>query len=229
MKKTLLASAMLIGLAPFGEAHAADLKGIYLGAKVGAAFMEADGIKNTSDVANPAAVTKTSTDDTVAVFGMSLGYDWASKGLPVRTELEYAYRHGLSYDSDPLFVNAGVPVRATSDLNSHTLMVNGYYDFKNQSKFTPFVGAGLGMSWNKTDTDGTVIATGASEVVSRSESSFAWNLGAGVAYELTENMSLDTMYRYTDLGDAVWGRSSAELTSKDITSHELTVGLRFKF
>jgi len=229
MKKILTVTAVVGTILAVHNADAADLKGVYLGAKVGASFMDADSIKNTTDVANPASVTKTSGDDTVAVLGASIGYDWSGQGVPVRSELEYAYRHGFSYDSNPVFVNAGIPTRATSDMNTHTLMVNGYYDFKNKSKFTPYVGAGLGVSWNKTDTTGTVIATGGSTQNSRSESSFAWNLATGIDYELNEKVSLDAMYRYSDLGDAVWGGSAAELTSKDVTSHEITLGLRFKF
>jgi opacity protein-like surface antigen len=229
MKKLLLLScATVIGLT--SHAMAAEKTGFYAGIKAGTAFMSADDISNTTNTAAPAAVNKDSEDNAVFALGASVGYDWTTKGAPVRTELEYAYRHDFSYDANPTFIGAAIPTSTKSEMTSHTVMVNAYYDFKTKTKFTPYLGGGIGVSWNNTDTDGTVIATGVSQNYSETKANFAWNLTAGVGYQLTDAITLDANYRYVDLGKAVWGNpATAELTSDDLTAHEVYLGLRYAF
>ena len=56
---------------------------------------------------------------------------------------------------------------------------------------------------------------------------------AGVEYPINENLSLDLGYRYLNLGDAQTGYVtdargvSTRMDYKDITAHEVRVGLRY--
>jgi len=126
-------------------------------------------------------------------------------------------------------VNAAAPSSIKSDVDSHTLFVNAYYDIETGTAFTPYVGGGIGAAWNHTDAKGTAIATGASENFNKTTANFAWNLAAGCSYDLTDNWKLSAGYRYLDLGKVEWGNDVLSLKSDDITAHEVTVGLRYQF
>lgn len=58
---------------------------------------------------------------------------------------------------------------------------------------------------------------------------FAWNLMAGVAYDVSDNLKVDLGYRYLNAGRYTSLPSFggfAGVTTKDITSHEVRVGFR---
>lgn len=228
MKRLSFAFALLVMMAV--PAWAADSAlAPYVEAKIGGDYTQISGIKNTSPVAAPAPASKGSVDDVVGVAGLAAGLNFKGMGLPVRAELEYAYHSQLSYNPNPTFVGAIVPTSLKSDVDSQTLFVNAYYDIATGTAFTPYVGGGLGMAWNHTKATGTVIATGATQDYRKTTDSFAWNLGAGCAYDLSANWKLNAGYRYMDLGKVKWGDSATSLTSNDITAHEITLGLRYQF
>jgi opacity protein-like surface antigen len=223
-----LALALLLLPAP-NPAAAAGGFDPYVEVKAGGDYTQIDNIRNTSRVAAPAPASKKSVDDVVGVVGAAVGLNFKSMGLPVRAELEYAYHSQLDYNPTPTFIGALVPSYLRSHVDSQTLFVNAYYDIATGTAFTPYVGGGLGMAWNHTKATGTVIATGASQDYRKTTERFAWNLGAGCAYDLSENWKLSAGYRYLDLGKVVWGDSASQLSSKDITAHEVMLGLRYQF
>ena len=61
---------------------------------------------------------------------------------------------------------------------------------------------------------------------------FAWNVGAGVAYNVNENLAIDAGYRYVDLG---YNEVSSTVDGKKYEvgsrpyNHEFMLGLRFGF
>ena len=68
---------------------------------------------------------------------------------------------------------------------------------------------------------------------------FAWALHAGVAYKVSPNFTVELAYRYLDMGDGLTGdlrtfdgapnRLVNPTTFKDLTSHDLKLGLRWNF
>ena len=118
-----------------------------------------------------------------------------------------------------------------------TLMANFYYDFHNSSNFTPYVGAGIGLAFIYGDFSvaahdyetGKYVDLGS---LGKSQTNFAWQVGAGVAYNFTENVAVDVAYRYVNMGYMDCSYSVAE-ASADIDAylyaHEIMVGLRFTF
>jgi outer membrane immunogenic protein len=229
MKRLFAPLALALLLLSLCPAFAADSAAPYVEIKAGGDFLQINNIRNTSQTAAPAPANKKSVDDVVGVVGAAAGLNFKGLGLPVRAELEYAYHSELSYDPTPTFVGAITPTYLRSHADSQTLFLNAYYDIATGTAFTPYVGGGLGMAWNHTKATGTVIATGASQDYRKTTDSFAWNLGAGCAYDLSENWKLSFGYRYMDLGKVVWGDTASQLTSKDVTAHEVAFGLRYQF
>ena len=64
--------------------------------------------------------------------------------------------------------------------------------------------------------------TGLSESID--DNNFAWQIGAGVSYAMTDNVAVDAGYRYVDYGDF-----TKEDTTIDTSAHELYVGARYSF
>jgi len=78
-------------------------------------------------------------------------------------------------------------------LKVNSLMANVYYDFHNWAGWTPYVTTGIGIGWfDYTDSH-----------VAGDDHSFVWKLGAGVDYDLTDNMQLGLRYTYMDATDDI--------------------------
>ncbi|MEO5337373.1 MAG: outer membrane beta-barrel protein [Magnetospirillum sp. WYHS-4] len=209
--------------------------GIYLEGKAGVSFLDADDFENTThvDPSIKARVNVKSESETVFGIGGAVGYNWKPRhNVPLRADVEYMYRTALDYSPNPTFINAATPTRTDADMNSHSLLLNGYWDIGSWQGFTPFVGAGFGMAFNRTDTDGTVIASGLKENYTNTNMDFAWTVGGGVSYAISPKWTLGLSYRYLDLGEAAFGDPSAtdaELTAQNVSTHEVLLGLRYQF
>ena len=92
-------------------------------------------------------------------------------------------------------------------------MVNGFYDFKNASLFTPYVGAGVGYGHIRYSSD-------IAGVDSVSEEALAYQGIAGVGYELNPCWTLTGEYRFV-------GTTKEEDTRYQ--SHSAVAGLRYSF
>lgn len=92
-------------------------------------------------------------------------------------------------------------------ISTTTVLANGYLDWKNDTMFTPYVGAGIGWGW----VNGSGLAS--------DEDGLALGAAAGVAIGLTDNLDIDVGYRYRNIN--VPGDNTQE--------HQGTVGMRVKF
>ncbi len=157
--------------------------------------------------------------------GVAIGYNWRKHGVSLRTEFEYLNRSNFGYMSNPAFTNSGTPISLSSKIGSQTLFTNVFYDFHNATLFTHFVGRGIGVAFNKsTMTLNTV------DTFKTIDTRFAWNVGAGVAVNVTVIMLLELSYRYTDLGGAVWATGGAfELTTDSLHANEFLLAARLQF
>jgi len=226
MRVLILMSALV--LIPSIANADGERSNFYVSGKLGASFMDIDDIKNTSGVVRPARINIDYEDDTVFAAALAGGYDWSGQGVPIRTEIEYTFRSGFDYDPNPTFVNAATPSRAESDFNAHTFLINAFYDLKNGSEFTPYVGGGFGMALNHSDVTYTNLATGESEEAEETALDIAGHVGGGVGYTINERTTLDLGYRYLWLGDVEYG-PSADVTAFDHNAHEVLLGLRYHF
>jgi outer membrane autotransporter protein len=104
-------------------------------------------------------------------------------------------------------------------------MFNAYYDIDTGTRFTPYVGAGLGYAHLKAKANGDVYG-------SESADNLAWQLGAGVSYAATDNISVDLGYRYTDYGSLTSKYSDEDGSEKfkiDSDANEFYLGVRYAF
>ena len=158
-------------------------------------------------------------------------------GLAV--ELEYGYNQT---DADKFegreFVSEGISfISYDDDLNYktsiNTLMVNGIYNLENSSSFTPYAGIGIGLGWVNIDSDYNDL----------SGTNFAFQLLAGIAIDLTDQIALTTGYRYLDAGEVtkddsftVYDRGTGALLgsgegeySTDLQSHNFEAAIKYSF
>lgn len=182
-----------------------------------------------------------------ALFGgIGMGCGMGSRGL--RGEVMLGYTGHRKIDGQPIIWNgpagplgvAPSPIVYDDPLHtgvkSYTGMVNAYYDLGNWGGITPYLGAGVGVSYNKMSevyfTDNVNLPN---RIEGDSRLSLAWSLMAGIGWQITDRAILDIGYRYMDYGKATSGKvDSAGFVNPavridDMTAHEIKVGLRYHF
>ncbi|MDR3376795.1 MAG: OmpW family outer membrane protein [Ancalomicrobiaceae bacterium] len=156
--------------------------------------------------------------------GLGFGYkfnDWLRSDLT----LDYVSPSSLSGTglTTPTFYDQ-------TKVESVTLMWNGYLDLGNYSGFTPYLGAGLGVSrvsasTTSRDTSGTYSALAQAQKYSLAAAGMA-----GFAVDIGHGIQADVGYRYLwiDAGQTgeLFGTGGHD-TFKNLASHQFRVGLRY--
>jgi opacity protein-like surface antigen len=112
------------------------------------------------------------------------------------------------------------------------LMFNVFFDMRNPSPVTPYIGGGIGFATlYLDDTYGTDTTTGYRERVYHSDDDtvFAYQAGAGLEIALTRMLSLDLGYRYFGTAKAKFNRNTSTVSEMKFESHNASVGFRVKF
>lgn len=155
---------------------------------------------------------------------LALGYNFYPRYyMPVRAEVELGYSFNSSYNGTVSRILSN-NYSYTNTIGSQTLFVNGYYDFYNSTQVTPYLTAGLGTSWLRSSGNIAGLSTG-----SNTEVNLAWNIGAGINFNLSETIGIDLGYRYASLGKAKTGLSSTGMIETNTAMHQLMMGLRYNF
>ena len=160
-------------------------------------------------------------------FGGSIavGYDFFYEHMiPLRAEFEFAVRSNASENW------SGSRGKVESEWNTKTSFLNLYWDFHNSSDFVPYVGAGIGMAHQYASYD--IKSGGYKESMDESYTTFAWNAGIGVAYNINPNLAIDLGYRFVGLGNHELSQNTraGEYSVKTSPySNEFSVGARFNF
>jgi opacity protein-like surface antigen len=108
----------------------------------------------------------------------------------------------------------------SGDMTSTSIMFNGYLDFKNLSRMTPFLGAGLGVAFvgaEDVGVDGYWFGDADDTV-------FAYQFIGGLGYALAPNTCFDISYRYFATSDIDLDGFDA-----DYESHNFMIGVRYAF
>ncbi len=209
MKKIILAIACCATLLSISSV-AYSAEGLYVSGNLGLA------IPNNSDVTfsdSPGATLTVESNSGLALAG-AIGYGLSNN---VRLEAEVAYQKN---DMDKMKI-LGVGLDINGDTSSLALLLNGYYDFKNKSAFTPFIGGGIGIAKvNMSDVTLFGLPIGSSD----DDTVFAYQVGAGVSYAVNEKVSIDVKYRYFATSDPEFGTSTMEYSS-----HNIYAGVRVAF
>lgn len=212
MKKTLL----LAGVACLFATQAQALEvNPYISAKLKYAVMD-----NSADVDAEddiyAYQLRFDADDNVFGGSMAVGVSIPVANGAFRSEIEYS----KNADAEKTHHFAGDSYKAK--LESQSLLANVYYDFNTGTKLTPYVGAGIGGAKIKASLNGEGI----------DDTTFTWQISAGVAYALTDKLSLDAGYRFIDYGDFSEEETDINWWEKDKVeskAHEIMLGLRYTF
>jgi opacity protein-like surface antigen len=167
--------------------------------------------------------------DNGGVVGLGGGYGFGN-GLRLEGDLRYR-----GFDAGGVSGGAlGAPSYADGTVTSTTLMTNLAYDFVLQgSKLRPYLKGGIGAAWNEAEAD--VLRPGRTAgwgvYSARTDTRFAWSLGAGLAYPIDERLSLTADYQYIDLGSAETDGdiNGHRMRFDDLGSHEMMLGLRYAF
>lgn len=139
----------------------------------------------------------------------------------------------------------------TTGVSAIEVMANAYADLGTYSGFTPYVGAGVGVTRLKfnglinasacVDPTGLAIpGCGAPTDVHAGEAStrLSYALMAGTAYNLSKNLKLDVGYRYSaiqggnmfgfDASTRAAGASGVQGTHETLSTHQIKAGLRYE-
>ena len=181
MKKHLV---LLVALATFLplSSFAADAEGLYVGGNLGMAIL------NDADTTTDSGVAVNIDSDLGLALGAAVGYAFEN----IRVEGELAWQKN-DFDKGKAM---GQEVDLNGDSSSLAFLFNGYYDFKNSSAFTPFVTAGIGMA--RVEVNDVEVPGSGIPAASDHDTVFAFQLGFGVSYAVSDRISLDVKYRYFD-------------------------------
>ncbi len=209
--------------------------------------------------------TVTDTDFTGDLVGDVEGEGNGAGALGIGYEFGNNWR--IELDAAQLWNDMGAVQQAgntTSDLRLTTGMVNMIYDFSDFGKWQPYVGAGLGVvranlsaaahsavTWDPSVNAIAPIKSVACPnydtcVFDDTAGALAWNFIAGLGYDITDNLTWDTQYRFLDTGDLDFkgtgrtlqapigaGNFSAgnriDTNATGAGGHMLLTGLRYRF
>ena len=130
--------------------------------------------------------------------GLSLGYDFYEfYDIPVRVELEYLMRSDAKFDVQGETMKAQAP---------KTVFANAFLDYQNSSNLTPYLTAGAGLGFIE------------------NQSRFAWNVGTGVRFEVTDNVDVDFSVKYVD-----YGRYELDDFDANLTAIDTSLGVSYTF
>jgi opacity protein-like surface antigen len=163
-------------------------------------------------------------------FSVGMGYhfnDW------IRTELNIGF---ISSDRATLaFSDADEIASARIENEVWSGMASGFVDLGTFAGVTPYIGGGIGLAYGKRSlefdySNSTDPTLDFSDFDRRRNYSVAYSLGAGVAYQMTKNLSVDLGYQYFNAP----GLEYATITGVDsyairkgIDSHQVKLGLRY--
>jgi outer membrane protein OmpA-like peptidoglycan-associated protein len=153
--------------------------------------------------------------------GANGGYEFGS-GLRLEGELVYR-RHDEKSASVP-----GVTFPTHGSIDNIAIMGNAYYDFHNSTRFTPYIGAGVGAARLHLDDFNNVGAPG----LSADDWQLAYQGIAGVRYTIDPNWSASLDYRYFATTDATF-RGTVVGTpvglKTEYNTHNVMLGVAYHF
>ena len=250
--KLLLATASIACLGMATNATAHDDAGWYLRGNAG--YGVHTDVDLTGDIVSDVHGNGLQSQGNVA-GSAGLGYDFGNNW---RLELD-----GASLWTD---LGSISQIPATSGkLRTNTAMINAIYDFDNFGRWEPYVGAGVGLVQGKVNLvaqdflSPLTVANPAclgprsllvnadpggriqpeSCAVDDTDTALGFQLLAGLGYEISENLTWDTHYRYLDSNEldfegtrtnSIFGTSNAiNVAAAGVGAHSLLTGFRYTF
>jgi opacity protein-like surface antigen len=181
-----------------------------------------------------------------SIFGMGVGYEWNSW---LRFDVTGEYRTKSMFKATGSYTNFCGGGGTCFDVNTgnHSaavFMANTYFDLGTWWCLTPFIGAGVGGAYNRITgvQDNGIISDGTAGFgytpSDNNSWTLAWNVQAGLTYNVNDNLKIDFSWRYLNLGSPQTAVvvcqntgtcPGAFYTLHDMSSQDFRVGLRWMF
>jgi opacity protein-like surface antigen len=186
-------------------------------------------------------IVQQSIQDTT-IFGFGVGYEFNSW---LRFDVTGEYRTKAAFRTTGSYTNFCAGGGTCFDINTgnysaSVFMANVYLDLGTWWCLTPFIGAGIGGAYNTISgvQDAGVNSDGTAgySYGDNSSLSLAWNVQAGVTYNVNNNLKIDLSWRYLNLGSPVTAVVQCQNTPScpgayyslhDMTSQDFRVGFRW--
>jgi len=245
LSSAAFAADMAIAPPPmYAPPPAQDFGGWYLRGDIG---MTNQSIKSLNNP-DPNAVLFTQTGmgfDSSMLFDVGVGYQFNNW---FRADITGQYRGRANFhgsQSTTAFAGTALVNNYSGSKSETVIMANGYVDLGTWWCITPYIGAGVGTSYNRIssfrdeglgDAFGVPLPISVVYATDAGKWNFAWALHAGAGYRVSPNLTIELGYSYMNLGDATTGANSNfagtatpqfPWTMKDITSHDLKLGVRW--
>lgn len=143
-------------------------------------------------------------------IGAKVGYIIPQARGWLAAELEYFY-----------LTNQNIDVQGIDgDFSAHNVMANILWRYP-EGKIHPYLGGGLGWS------EGSIEVMSAGRAINANGNGFAWQLLAGLNFEITPNLSADLAYRYV----SIKYNDMVSNPSEDVRSQNnlILVGINYHF
>lgn len=149
-------------------------------------------------------------------IGAGFGYNFQDN---VRGDITFEHR----LKADMTGTNPTTGGLNNAELYSIFSLVNVYYEFRDRDHFAPYVGVGLGITYNELDD----VTGGTAE---DNNFDLAAAAMAGFSYRLDDQWLFDMGYRFLYLGEAQTNVNGGggDLSVDGIYAHELRFGVRYE-
>jgi opacity protein-like surface antigen len=227
-----------------------DFNGWHLRGDFGVAANQISGLRSTftdPTVDVPAPMFNNFSIGDAAFAGAGVGYQFNSW---LRFDATAEYRTAAQYAAIQSYTDIWNPPGSVCGLDSRCydtyhgqhsaflFLANGYLDLGTWYGITPFVSGGVGFANNWLQNFYDVSAQpagGFGYAQNRTQTNFAWQVGAGLAYNVTPNLKLEVAYRRTDMGRMNTGVihcmgtpvCPGEVQSFNLASNDVKLGIRY--
>ena len=168
----------------------------------------------------------------------------------LRMEVVLDYRPGFDFDGNANFLRAGADQSVSGEVTQMGVMTFAYLEpltaLGYVTPIKPFIGAGAGASWNEigkmTYEFPALSQPRYSQMPGGKTTSFAWSVVGGAAHDISDRLTLEISYRYSDLGEVRTDegilfiqKSSGTLeipiaeTKANLTEQSIAVSFRWRF
>jgi opacity protein-like surface antigen len=254
LSTTAFAADMPIAPPPMYAPPPADFGGWYLRGDIGFSNQSVKNVVwNQPGAYDNVAVTQTSSFGTAGIFDLGIGYHFNNW---FRADVTAQWRGKSNFTGLDTVTGTGPLVglfgndNYTATKSELLFLANAYVDLGTWWCVTPFIGAGVGTSRvtisNFTDLGVNNVHPGFfggppvvsdTSAGSASKWNFAWAAHAGLAYRVSPSFTVELAYSFVDLGSGITGPTNsfdrativngAPFSFHDITSHDLTLGVRW--
>lgn len=246
------AADLAIAPPPMSYAPPVDFAGWYLRGDIGMTNQQLRSLDNPGDPDTPLFKSTGLGFDSSTLWDVGVGYqfnNWFRADVigQWRGRANFHGSQSIPFDGafGPFFTEAN---NYSGSKSEAVVMANAYVDLGTWWCVTPYIGAGIGTSYNRISgfrDDGVSINTANTPPLSNSVTyagdagkwNFAWALHAGLAYRVTPNVTIELGYSYMSLGDAVTGPTNSfdgvtvvngsQFVMRNITSNDLKLGVRW--